>query len=95
MRIPGDRDAAAIEIARFVEFAHLFECLAAVEIGGGIIGIGFRDLFESRDGSIKVAGLDVFHREPVAGKGARRILIEELLKDFDASGFQTVRIACN
>jgi len=64
-----------------------------VEIRGGIIRVGFRDLLEGRDGAIEVAGLDVFHGKPIAGERARGILIEELLQDFDAGGFQTVRIA--
>ena len=88
MRIARDGDTAAIKIAGFVEFAEFFERLAAVEIGGGVIRIRLRDGFKRRDGAIQVAGFDVLHGEPIAGKGAGRILLQELLKDFDARGFQ-------
>jgi hypothetical protein len=90
--IACDGDTAPVEIARFIELPQLFEGLAAVEICGGVVRVSLRDLFKRSDGAIEITGLDVLHGESVAGKGTRRILIKELLQDFDSGGFQTDRI---
>jgi hypothetical protein len=92
MRVACDGDAPAVEIARVIELAQLFQSLPAVEICRGVIRIGFGDGCEGGDRSMEIAGFDVFHRQSIAGERARRVLIEELLQDFDAGGFQTVRI---
>ena len=92
MRIARDGDASAVEIARGIELAQLFECLSAVEIGGGVVGIGLRDSFERRNGMVEIAGLDVLHGESIAGERATRVLLQQLLEDFDSCRFQTARI---
>lgn len=95
MRVARDGDAAAVEIACIIELAQLFERLATVEIGGGVVRIGLGDGFESGDGAIEVARFDVFHGQAIAGERARGVLRQELFEDFDSGGFQTVRIPAN
>ncbi len=92
MSVAGDGDTAAVEIPRFIEFAQLFERLAAMEISGGVIRIGLGNGFKGGDGATEVARFDVFHRQSIAREGARGILLKELFEDFDSGGFQTVRI---
>lgn len=93
MWIPGDSDTPAIEIARLIELAEFFERLPTVEVRGGIVRVGGQHFFKGDDRAIKITQFDVLHGEPIAGEGARRVLIEKLLKNFDAGRFQTVRIA--
>ena len=85
-------DSLPVEVSRLVQIAELFERLPAVKIRGGIVRIGLQKRLELRHSPLQLPRFDVFHRQTVTGECAGRILFEELLQNFDASGFQTVRI---
>ncbi len=91
--VAGMGDPAPVVVAGFVEFPKFFERLSAVKVSSRIGRIGCDDRGEFVPGSGQVAGFDIFHGEAVTGEGRRRILREQLLKNFDASRFQVSIIA--
>src|SRR5215469_13866823 len=88
-----NRGATAIELARFFQTTELFQRLPAVEVSGGIARIAGEDRLKFVYGFFERARIDVFHSQAVAGEGAGRVLLQELLQGIDARGCQVVSIA--
>ena len=81
-------DAAAVIIARLVQPAELFERLSAVEICRGVRRIVGDHGREFVHGAIEITGVDQLHGQSIAGKRIGRVLLDQLLEDFETCKFQ-------
>ncbi len=72
----GDFDAALVKGSRFIELAERFVGAAAVEVGGGVVGVVLEESVELADGGFALAGVEVGHGEAVTGEGIGGVLGE-------------------
>lgn len=81
VRIAGDGDPTAVQVAGLVQLPQLFERLPAMVVSGGVLGIGRQDRLELLNGAFEVARTDVLHRQTVTCKGVDGIVRQQLPQD--------------
>ena len=86
MGVLGNRQAAAVIVARIVDPPQFFARLAAVIISRRVRRVVFEQRFKFRDGFFELATLDMGHGETIADERIGWVLREELLQLFDAGG---------